>query len=388
MKAGPRTNCSHFFPTNTIAGPTTSSKSFWQQEQAKTGSTTDFETWWRQSVHDGFIPNTALPAKTFPSKRDFTQPVPIVTTELRNTADSGFELVFRTDPSIYDGRFANNGWLQELPKPLTKVTWDNVALVSPNTAQQITRGRKRQARSKDANITFPRSISSRSREPALRVPLWVMPGQPDGVVTIHLGYGRRLAGRVGSGRRTNAVGFDAYSIRTSFEPWSSSGIQSAKVRTDRTCSRPRNFTSISKIRTSAPSSATSCAPKHSNIFSTARNTRREHEHPSIYPDYDYKNQAENAPNYAWGMAIDLNNCIGCNGCTVACQAENNIPVVGKDEVVRSREMHWIRIDTYFKGFDPNHPKARISCPCRACIAKTRRANRFVRFTPPCTARKA
>ena len=94
----------------------------------------------------------------------------------------------------------------------------------------------------------------------------------------------------------------------------------------------------------------------------------EHEHPSIYPEYDYKNQAENAPNYAWGMAIDLNNCIGCNACTVACQSENNIPVVGKNEVVRSREMHWIRLDTYFRGFDPNHPEGTnfMPVPCMHC----------------------
>jgi molybdopterin-containing oxidoreductase family iron-sulfur binding subunit len=93
-----------------------------------------------------------------------------------------------------------------------------------------------------------------------------------------------------------------------------------------------------------------------------------HVHPSIYPEYDYKNQAENAPNYAWGMAIDLNNCIGCNGCTIACQAENNIPVVGKAEVVRSREMHWIRVDTYFSGFDPNKPEGTnfMPVPCMHC----------------------
>ncbi len=132
-------------------------------------------------------------------------------------------------------------------------------------------------------------------------------------------------------------------------------------------SPPRRCTSISKIRTSPTKSATSFDLKHSSTICTAQK-HDEHEHPSIYPDYDYKNQAENAPNYAWGMAIDLNNCIGCNACTVACQSENNIPVVGKNEVVRSREMHWIRLDTYFSGFDPSHPEGTnfMPVPCMHC----------------------
>jgi molybdopterin-containing oxidoreductase family iron-sulfur binding subunit len=201
----------------------------------------------------------------------------------------------------------------------------------------------------------------------LRVPLWVMPGQPEGVVTIHLGYGRRLAGRVGSGSlQDERIGFDAYSIRTSFEPWSSAGIRIEGPN-------GTHLLATTQLHFNLEDPNFSTEPRDIVRTETLEHflhgeKHEEHAHPSIYPGYDYKNQAENAPNYAWGMAIDLNNCIGCNGCTIACQAENNIPVVGKNEVVRSREMHWIRIDTYFQGFDPNHPQGTnfMPVPCMHC----------------------
>ncbi|HSK62273.1 MAG TPA: 4Fe-4S dicluster domain-containing protein, partial [Pyrinomonadaceae bacterium] len=334
-------------------------KAFWQQEQSKTGSTADFETWWRQAVHDGFIPNTALPTKTLGFQSAATNPPPTTT-----AASGNFELIFRPDPSIYDGRFANNGWLQELPKPLTKVTWDNVAIVSPNAAQQITGSLHQQNAVKGRENYVPTVDIVTQHGGRLRVPLWIQPGQPDGVVTIHLGYGRRLAGRVGSGVRDELIGFDAYSIRTSFEPWANIRIEGpngthllATTQLHFNLEDPNFSTEQRDILRSETLEHFLHGEKHV-----------EHAHPSIYPDYDYKNQAENAPNYAWGMAIDLNNCIGCNGCTIACQAENNIPVVGKEEVVRSREMHWIRVDTYFNGFDPNHPQGThfMPVPCMHC----------------------
>ena len=336
-------------------------KGFWQQEQSKTGSTTDFETWWRQSIHDGFISNTALPSKTFTGQSAFQS----AASPSAPTPD-GYELVYRPDPSIYDGRFANNGWLQELPKPLTKVTWDNVAVVSPNTAQRITNGNNGSGAVKGREHYVPTVDLITQQGGRLRAPLWIMPGQPDGVITIHLGYGRRLAGRVGTGLQDERIGFDAYSIRTSFEPWSSAGIrvegpngthQLATTQLHFNLEDPNFSTDQRDIVRTETLDHFLHGEKH-----------EKHEHPSIYPEYDYKNQAENSPNYAWGMAIDLNNCIGCNGCTIACQAENNIPVVGKTEVVRSREMHWIRVDTYFQGFDPNHPQGTnfMPVPCMHC----------------------
>jgi molybdopterin-containing oxidoreductase family iron-sulfur binding subunit len=349
-------------------------RAFWQQQQPQIGITNeqgarsmpDFETWWRQSVHDGFIPNTALPAKTVSLNSSFmSQP------SAPQPASGGFELVFRTDPSIYDGRFANNGWLQELPQPLTKVTWDNVAIVSPNSAKSIAGITDNGGAVKGREHYVPVVEIANQHGQKVVAPLWIMPGQPDGVVTVHLGYGRRLAGRVG-GTQGQPVGFDAYQIRNSFEPWFSSGIQ---VR----ATGERHVIATTQLHFNLEDPNFSTQERDIVRSETLeeflnRNAPHDepdeegHQHPSLYPNYDYKDQAENAPDYAWGMALDLNNCIGCNACTIACQAENNIPVVGKTEVVRSREMHWIRVDTYYKGFDPNHPEGInfMPVPCMHC----------------------
>jgi hypothetical protein len=132
--------------------------------------------------------------------------------------------VYRPDPSVYDGRFANNGWLQELPKPLTKVTWDNVAIISPNSAGTFKDVYNRSAvKGREHYVPVVELVNQQGQ--TLRVPLWIQPGQPDGVITIFLGYGRRLAGRVGSGTGGQTVGFDAYQIRTSYEPWYMTGVQ-------------------------------------------------------------------------------------------------------------------------------------------------------------------
>ncbi len=323
----------------------------------------DFETWWRQSLHDGFIANSAFQPKTVSLSGDWANqnqpasPPP---------ASGTFELVFRPDPSIYDGRFANNGWLQELPKPLTKVTWDNVALISPSSAQQLggepyNRGG---VRGREHHVPMVDLVNQQGQ--TVRVPVWVMPGQPDGVITVYLGYGRRLAGRVGSGTDNRAVGFDAYQIRTSYAPWYTNGIQVRPTGEQYLLATTQLHFNLEDPNFSREERDIVRSDTLEHFLNDAKHEK--HEHESLYEPYPYKNQDENAPNYAWGMAIDLNNCIGCNGCTIACQAENNIPVVGKDEVVRSREMHWIRVDTYYKGFDPKQPEGInfMPVPCMHC----------------------
>ncbi|MDQ1729170.1 MAG: hypothetical protein QOD33_1295 [Pyrinomonadaceae bacterium] len=342
----------------------------------------DVETWWRKAVHDGFIPNTALPVKTFAAKAPSGSPTVREGSETNagrmpalpgdTTAGGmpalpvgGFELVFRTDPTIYDGRFANNGWLQELPKPLSKVTWDNAALVSPNTAAQL--GLTKTIGKKGGDIYVDTlKITSQGRTISDAVPTWITPGQPDGVITIHLGYGRTNAGRVG-----NEHGFNAYEIRTSDSPWSTAGVQVEKAaaahllavtqlhfmledkdfsKEDRDVLRSQT---LDEYLQGTPAGETKNPPPDDTLY-----------HPELF---DYQNQG-NGLNYAWGMAIDLNNCVGCNACTIACQSENNIPIVGKEQVVRSREMHWIRVDTYFKGEDASHPEATnfMPVPCMHC----------------------
>ena len=279
-------------------------------------------------------------------------------------------MVFRTDPSIHDGRFANNGWLQELPKPLTKVTWDNVGVVSPNTARQLAGDRPVRSGQKGREhyvSTVDLAIQVNQQNRTVNVPLWIMPGQPDGVITVHLGYGRRLAGRVGTGSQDQRVGFDAYQIRTSYEPWFSRSVQVQPSTAEYLLATTQMHFNLEDPRFDNEERDIVRSETLEHYLHGEKHD--EHEHPTLYPpEWNYKDQAENAPNYAWGMAIDLNNCIGCNACTVACQSENNIPVVGKNEVVRSREMHWIRLDTYFRGFDPAHPKGTnfMPVPCMHC----------------------
>src|SRR5690349_4182414 len=325
----------------------------------------DFETWWRKSIHDGFIENSALQPKTVGfNSRWADQQLPPV----QQPAAGTFELVFRTDPSIYDGRFANNGWLQELPKPLTKVTWDNVAIVSPNTAQQIVGERTNSGAVKGREHYVPLVDITNQQGQTVRAPLWIMPGQPDGVVTIHLGYGH--PGPLSfSGTHGEPVGFDAYKIRTSFDPWSTSGVRVTNVGQDYQIATTQLHFNLEDPRFSTNERDVVRTETVEEFLGGQKpKENEEHEHPSLYPEYPYKNQDQNTPDYAWGMAIDLNNCIGCNACTIACQSENNIPVVGKTEVVRSREMHWIRVDTYFHGFDPNHPQGTnfMPVPCMHC----------------------
>jgi molybdopterin-containing oxidoreductase family iron-sulfur binding subunit len=326
----------------------------------------DFESWWRKCVHDGFVPNTALPTKTVSvNTAALSQPKAGGAPAIPATTGSQFELVFRTDPTIYDGRFANNGWLQELPKPLSKLTWDNAALVSPNTAKQL--GLEKTIGKKGGDIYVDTlKISYQGRTFSDPVPTWITPGQPDGVITIHLGYGRKSAGRVGNGH-----GFNAYEIRTSDAPWSVGGVQVEKAGMRHLLAvtqlhfmlEDRNFSkedrdvlrsqTLEEYLKGTPAGETHDPPPDDTLY-----------HPELF---DYQNQ-DNGLNYAWGMAIDLNNCVGCNACTIACQSENNIPVVGKEQVVRSREMHWIRVDTYFKGEDANNPEATnfMPVPCMHC----------------------
>jgi molybdopterin-containing oxidoreductase family iron-sulfur binding subunit len=338
---------------------------------ASTAATGDFESSWRKWVHDGFIPNTALAVRTGgggQTNAGGTPAVPVSAVPfapLPSAASGGFEIVFRADPTIYDGRFANNGWLQELPKPLSKLTWENAALVSPNTAAQL--GLTKTIGQKGGDIFVDTiKITHEGRTFSNPVPTWITPGQPDGVITIHLGHGRKHAGRVG-----NDHGFDAYEIRTGNSPWSASGVQIEKGAAQAMVAvtqlhfmlEDRNFSkedrdvlrsqTLEEYLKGTPAGESHDPPEEETLY-----------HPELF---DYKNQG-NGLNYAWGMAIDLNNCIGCNACTIACQSENNIPVVGKEQVVRSREMHWIRVDTYFKGEDASHPEATnfMPVPCMHC----------------------
>jgi MoCo/4Fe-4S cofactor protein with predicted Tat translocation signal len=334
------------------------------QSNASQSASVDFESWWRKTIHDGFVANSALRTNTTLVRNDvLNQPQ----AALQGGAGN-FEVIFRPDPSIYDGRFANNGWLQELPKPLTKVTWDNVALVSPNTAKQLIGEPDNSIGIHGREHYVPNIDLIDKNGNQVTAPVWIMPGHADGVITIFLGFGREFHGRVAMNGSSGPVGYNAYAIRTSYEPWFTNSLRVQK-------STGQHMLATTQLHFNLEDPDFSKQEREIVISETVDEFRKgkrpedTSNEPSIYgKPYDYKNQAENAPNYAWGMAIDLNNCVGCNACTVACQAENNIPIVGKDQVMRSREMHWIRIDTYFKGFDATKPEGThfMPVPCMHC----------------------
>ena len=294
----------------------------------------DFELGWRRALHDGVVPGSALvPGAVVPSG-SAVAPVSPAASAVPGTPpppppSGGMEIAFRPDPSIGDGRFANNGWLQELPKPLTKLTWDNAAHMSPGTAKRLGVTLERTARGIQTDI-----VELQYRGRSVHAPAWIMPGHPDDTVTVHFGYGRRRAGRVG-----NNTGFDAYPLRTSDALWSGTGLEVAKTgeRYTLACTQDHWSMESRDVVRAATLAEYQATPDYAR--------KRSHEPPremTMYPNYRYEG-------HAWGMSIDLNACVGCNACVVACQAENNIPVVGKQQVAMSREMHWLRIDRYYAG---------------------------------------
>jgi molybdopterin-containing oxidoreductase family iron-sulfur binding subunit len=339
---------------------------------APAGAQFDSESWWRKCLHDGFVPNSALPTKTVALKSDWAS---ALNSSSAQSTSGGYELLFRTDPTIYDGTFANNGWLQELPKPLTKLTWDNVAMVSAATAKKLGVSEQNYERSKKGREAFVDTIKLSNRDQSISksVPVWVMPGQPDDVITIHLGYARERAGRVGSSGTTTTVepdsklpqgGFNAYEIRFSDQPWFAAGASASKTGLQYELAATQVHFNMEGRDLLREGPLEEYLKDKEKLRKEQEEQHKELHDLSLYPEVDYKNQGNG---YAWGMSIDLNSCVGCNACMIACQSENNIPIVGKEQVVRSREMHWIRIDAYFKG-DANKPSGPFfqPVPCMHC----------------------
>lgn len=289
----------------------------------------DFATWWRQALHDGVASGTR------PAPVSAAVDVAAVRAAWdRATAPParGLELAITPDPTIWDGRYANLGWLQELPKPLTSLTWSNALLIAPATAQTLGVGNGDVVR-----------ITRDDR--ALDAPVWVVPGQHEECVTLSLGYGRRAGGRLAVD-----LGVDPAPLRDDGAPWAIADVsltrtgarvafaatQLHQVMEGRDLVRAGTF--------AAPPSAEPGGEPH---------------HDSLYPDVAYAGQQ-------WGMVIDLTACIGCGVCTIACQAENNIPVVGADQVRKGREMHWIRVDRYFRGAPARPDVVFQPLPCMHC----------------------
>jgi molybdopterin-containing oxidoreductase family iron-sulfur binding subunit len=267
------------------------------------------------------------------------------------------ELVFRADPMIHDGCFANNGWLQECPRPVTKLTWDNAALMSPATASRLgVRERSYAHGGEHGGYQVP-VVELKIGERKVEAPVWVTPGHADDSITVNLGYGRRDAGRVG-GSRDNPVGFDAYRVRESRNLAFHPVLEVRKTRKHYliACTQEHQVMENREVVRSGTLEEYRREPEFAGERDKElkeEETRRARTPLTLYPP----SPPETAI-HKWGMAIDLTTCTGCKACVVACQAENNIPVVGKDQVSRGREMHWLRVDLYHAGgSEPaNHPE--------------------------------
>lgn len=280
----------------------------------------DFESFWRQTVYAGVVNGTTLTPREVALQEGALQ-------NAQPTAvGEGLELAFRLDPNILDGRYANNGWLQELPKPFTKLTWDNAAHIAPALAE-------RQGLSNGDLITL--AVDGRS----LELPVWIMPGQADGLVVLHLGYGRDYAGRIGNG-----AGFNTYLLRTSAGLWHTAGAQLTATGG----TYPLVSTQLHHAL-----DTDGVRNRHIVRHGTLEELRAEPEHPHfVHPVAHHESDLYDAysyPGHAWAMVVDMNVCTGCNACVTACQAENNIPIVGKQQVSVGRELHWIRVDAYYGG---------------------------------------
>ena len=288
----------------------------------------DFDSRRAQALHDGFVDGTA--AQTFAVSPRAPPAHPVT----EGTADH-LNVVFQADPCVRDGRFANIAWLQELPKPLSKITWDNVVGVSPAIANhyQLSNGDL-------VEVT----VDGR----AIKGAAWIVPGQAARTVCLSFGYGRRAGGELAAG-----AGYDAFSIRPAESAWLARGALARlgdqfPIATTQAHHRMDGFDFVREVTAKAPDTP---APKDQSTF---------------YPDWNEQQANGGTADHAWGMVIDLDLCIGCNACVSACNVENNVLVVGKDQVARGREMLWLRVDRYYTG-DPENPRGYFQpVPCMHC----------------------
>jgi MoCo/4Fe-4S cofactor protein with predicted Tat translocation signal len=326
----------------------------------------EFDKKWNRVLHDGLLAGSELP-EVVPQLT--AQPLASLAAASAGASladaspQAGLEVVFLPSPALHDGRFANDGWLQELPDPLTKLTWDNPALVSLKTAERL-------------GLASEDLIRLDYAGRSLELPVSILPGMADGVVALTLGYGRSHAGRIGSG-----VGFDAFKVRRSTAPGFDAGGTLTKLARTYSLSATQNHGSmegrplvrestLAELRSEAasrPPSGESAhagqsprAPKEGKVSALGVFEEDPH-HYSLWKEHTYDQ------GHQWGMTIDLNSCIGCNACMTACQSENNVPVVGKTQVAKGREMHWIRVDRYFSGEPSGSPEVVFQpVPCMHC----------------------
>ncbi len=410
-------------------------RAYWRKRFADEKRAGVFEPAWQETVRLGVVANSAAPRADKPTiagtwAEGASPAYPAL-------AADEYEINFRPDPTLFDGRFANNGWLQEVPKPVTRICWDNAAYVSAATAKKLDLDKDFRWTGGERGRTEVSVVTLTYQGRSIKLPVWLLPGHPDGAITVHLGHGRERAGaHVGNnpGQGPNAEGkqvrgSNAFALRTAAAPAFGTGAKLAKT-TDHyllacvqanwvmTQVDPLNGTVIDRapvrrgtneqyktnpwfakitptaagetalISQNIPGQAgprdpdsgavrqrgTTYGPGHDHGHGNGHEGHGHHDdrlvpltmynpNDRLYPD------GSRGPGRRWAMAIDLSACTGCSSCMVACQSENNSPVVGKHEVTRGRDMYWIRIDRYYEG-TPNEPDATRTyfqpVPCQQC----------------------
>jgi molybdopterin-containing oxidoreductase family iron-sulfur binding subunit len=352
-------------------------RGYWQSQH----TSDDFELWWRRTLKAGVVDGSA-----FASIDPGAPKLATASTSAPSAAPAqSLAVVFRPDYTVWDGSFANNPWMQELPKPFTKLTWDNAALIAPKTAERL-------------GLTDQDVVTLKFPGRQVDAPVLVQPGVAPDVVLVHLGYGRTRAGHVGSvvtGGDWPSGGFDAYRIRTTDARWSGSGLEVLKTGRTYPLVMTREHHAMAALEGFDRAIENDALKPHAIVSAKVPEDQRDlgnrrlvrvgtikefERNPSFVQDLGGEKEKkpllslypggkgawDYSTGYQWGMSIDLTACIGCNACVVACQAENNIPVVGKHEIHRQREMHWLRIDDYFGGSLDDPKVYHQPVPCMHC----------------------
>lgn len=313
---------------------------------------------WRRLVHDGLLKGSSLEAVS-PQVKDLPDP------KIVEPSSDEMELVFYISPKVYDGRFANSGWLQETPDNLTKITWDNAALIAPQTA-------------KDLGVGFGSVVKLLLDGKSVELPVYVLPGQALNSIGVALGYGRTAAGLVGGdvARDVKPVGENVAALQSKSAMNFAGGLKVQKTAKKYELAVTQDHHAIDAVGANEIQGRVGQLVREGDVSEFESNpdfAKERTHHPPLVSLWD-KNQ-DGKPNYtelsyegqAWGMSIDLSKCIGCNACMVSCQAENNVPVVGREQVINSREMHWLRVDRYFTGDDENNPGVSVQpMLCQQC----------------------
>jgi len=296
-----------------------------------------FEKKWRKVLHDGILEGSSSATVQFSSRKSVRQICSGVDLSGKRASAENLEIGFYAS-NLYDGRYANNAWLQELPDAVTKLAWDNAALMSPRTAREL-------------GLVNGDGVSIDYDGRSLEMPIWISPGSADYSISLPLGYGRTAGGRV-----ADNVGFDTYTLRTSQAMDFGAGARLSRTGKKFELANTQDH----NLMEGRPIVREATLDKYKKHPTFVRDMVKHPPLESIYPDYDY------SKGYQWGMVIDLNTCTGCNACVIACQSENNIPIVGKQQTANGREMHWIRTDRYYIGNAENPEMVFQPVPCQQC----------------------